>query len=237
MNAGSLIFLASFFALATSWFGFVLMPQLQIGRQQPVELADSGQAYPPMRPGMARQGEQVYRANGCFYCHSQQVRPADFGTDTQRGWGGRQGSIVQSVAEDYLYDRPAMLGTQRIGPDLANIGVRQTNATELLKHIYNPRISMPNSVMPPYRYLFETRKLKLGEKPSDEALNVAGVAAGYELLPKDEAKQLVAYLLSLHSQGILFETPPPPPPPTNSAAAKAATNAPVAKPATNAPAK
>jgi cytochrome c oxidase cbb3-type subunit 2 len=236
MNAGPLIFLASFFALATSWFGFVLMPQLQIGRQQPVELADSGQAYPPMRPGMARQGEQVYRANGCFYCHSQQVRPAGFGTDTVRGWGGRPGT-VQSVAADYLYDHPAMLGTQRIGPDLANIGLRQTNEMELLKHIYNPRISMPNSVMPPYRYLFESHPLKIGEKPSDEALNVPGVAAGYELLPKEEARQLTAYLLSLHSQGILFETPPPPPPPTNAAAGKAATNAPVAKPATNAPAK
>ena len=118
-----------------------------------------------MRPGMARQGEQVYRANGCFYCHSQQVRPEGFGTDTERGWGGRPGP-VQSVAEDYLYDRPAMLGTQRIGPDLANIGVRQTNEMELLKHIYDPRISMPKSVMPPYRYLFHTRKLKLGEKPS-----------------------------------------------------------------------
>ncbi len=96
---------------------------------------------------------------------------------------------------------------------------------------------MPNSVMPPYRYLFETRKLKLGEKPSEEALNVPGVAAGYELLPKEEARQLAAYLLSLHSQGILFETPPPAPPPTNAAAGKAATNAPVAKPVTNAPAK
>ena len=236
MNAGPLIFLASFFALATSWFGFVLMPQLQLGRQQPVELADSGQAYPSMRPGMARQGEQVYRANGCFYCHSQQVRPEGFGTDTERGWGGRQG-VVQSVAEDYLYDQPAMLGTQRIGPDLANIGARQTNELELLKHIFDPRISMPKSVMPPYRYLFSSHKLKPGEKPSPDALKVPGLEAGYEILPKDEAKQLAAYLLSLHSEGILFETPPPPPPPTNAAAGKVTATAPDTKLATNAPAK
>ncbi len=139
MNAGPLIFLASFFALATSWFSFVLMPQLQIGRQQPVELADTGAAYPPMRPGMARQGEQVYRANGCFYCHSQQVRPQGFGTDTERNWGGRPG-VVQSVAQDYLYDQPTMLGTQRIGPDLANIGLRQTNEMELLRASYHSTI-------------------------------------------------------------------------------------------------
>jgi cytochrome c oxidase cbb3-type subunit 2 len=238
MNAGPLIFLASFFALATSWFGFVLMPQLQIGRQQPVELADTGQAYPPMRPGEARQGEQVYRANGCFYCHSQQLRPEGFGADAEpeRGWRGRPG-VVQSVAEDYLYDRPAMLGTQRIGPDLTNIGLRQTNEMELLKHLYNPRASMPTSVMPPYRYLFDKHELKRWEKPSPDALNVPGVAAGYEILPKPEAKELVAYLLSLHSQGILFETPPPPASPTNAVAGNAATNAPAAKPATNAPAK
>lgn len=237
MNPGPLIFLASFFALATSWFGFVLMPQLQIGRQQPVELADTGQSYPPMRPGMARQGEQVYRANGCYYCHSQQVRPEDYGADVQRGWGGRLG-MVQSVAADYLYDRPAMLGTQRIGPDLANYGLRQTNEMPVLMHLYDPRATMPGSVMPPYRYLFDLVPLKFGEKPSPDALNVPGVPAGYEVLPKEEARQLAAYLLSLHSQGILFETPPPPPPPTNAAAGtKPATNAPAAIPATNAPAK
>ena len=247
MNAGPLIFLASFFALATSWFGFVLMPQLQIGRQQPVENADGGPAYPPMRPGTARQGEQVYRANGCFYCHSQQVRPEGFGDDKERGWGGRPG-LVQSVAADYLYDQPAMLGTQRIGPDLANIGLRQTNELALLKHIYDARQTMEKSVMPPYHYLFEKHKLKYGEKPSADAVNVSGVEAGYEILPKDEARELAAYLLSLHSDGILFETPPPPAPPTNAAATNAvstngvatnatATNGPVATPATNSPAK
>ena len=245
MNPGPLIFLASFFALATSWFGFVLMPQLQIGRQQPVEMADGGASYPPMRPGMARQGEQVYRANGCYYCHSQQVRPEGLGTDVERGWGGRPGA-VQSVAADYLYDRPAMLGTQRIGPDLANVGVRQTNEMELLRHIYDARLVTPKSVMPPYRYLFRKEPLKFGKQPSVDSLtNVSGVEAGYELLPNDEALQLVAYLQSLHSQTILFETPPPPPPPTNAAtatatnapAAKPGTNAPAAKPVTNAPAK
>jgi cytochrome c oxidase cbb3-type subunit II len=233
MNAGPLIFLASFFALATSWFGFVLMPQLQIGRQQPVESADGGPAYPPMRPGLARQGEQIYKANGCFYCHSQQVRPRGFGADTERNWGARSG-VIQSVAEDYLYDRPAMLGSQRIGPDLANIGLRQTNEMELLKHLFDPRASMPKSVMPPYRYLFESHKLKPGEKPSADAVSAT---AENEIVPKDEARALVAYLLSLHSDAILFDTPPRPAPPTNAVAPATATNAPAAKPATNAPAK
>ena len=46
MNRGPLVFLGTFFALATSWLGFVLMPQLQIGRQSQVESKDNGQMYP-----------------------------------------------------------------------------------------------------------------------------------------------------------------------------------------------
>lgn len=223
MNLGPLLFLATFFTMSVSWFGFVLVPQLQIGRQ-PQVMSDSGQMYPPMRPGMARQGEQVYRANGCFYCHTEQVRPEGYGSDVMRGWGGRPGK-VQSVAQDYLYDQPAMLGSQRIGPDLANIGRRETNAMVLLAHIYNPQATMPGSVMPPYKFLFETRKLRPDEEPSADALLLTkNVPAGEEIVPTDDARALAAYLLSLHSDGILFETPPPPKPATNAPAAS--TNAP-----------
>jgi len=91
MNAGPLLFLMTFFFMATSWLSFVLVPQLQIGRQQQVEVKETGQPYPVMRSGLARQGEQVYRANGCFYCHTEQVRSKGFGADVERGWGaGRE---------------------------------------------------------------------------------------------------------------------------------------------------
>ena len=231
MNPGPLIFLASFFAMSVSWLGFVLVPQLQIGRQPQVQAMD-GSSYPPMRPGMARQGEQVYRANGCFYCHTEQVRPRSWGSDVERGWGGRPGE-VQSVDEDYLYDQPAMLGSQRIGPDLANIGIRQTNATQLLLHIYNPQ-SVKGSVMPPYAYLFEHRTLKPGQMPAADALPLGDkIGPNEEVVPTDEARQLAAYLLSLHSDPSIFETPPPPAPPTNGAAASG-TNAVTQTGATNA---
>jgi cytochrome c oxidase cbb3-type subunit II len=233
MNAGPFLFLATFFTLAVSWLGFVLAPQLQLGNQQQVESRTTGDVYPHMRAGMARQGEQVYRANGCNACHTQQVRYKGFGGDYQRGWGGRD-AIVQSVNEDYLYDRPAMLGTQRVGPDLANIGLRQTNETYLLLHLYNPQLTVPKSVMPPFRYLFEKRKLAAGQKPSEYALP-SDTEKGYEIVPKDEARELAAYLLSLHSDELVLETPPLS---TNLLAAKtpvpaAATNT----PPTNAPAK
>src|SRR4029077_15880772 len=74
MNYGPLIFLAAFFALAGSWFGFVLTPQMQVGQLQQTNTVPDNVIYPVARPGLAREGLDVYRANGCAACHSQQVR-------------------------------------------------------------------------------------------------------------------------------------------------------------------
>ena len=93
--------------------------------------------------------------------------------------------------------------------------------------------------MPPYRFLFEKRSLSLGAKPSPEALPL-DAGAGWEIIPTDDARALVAYLLSLHSDAVLFETPPFPRP-TNAPPVVAATNAPAGaqtnSPATNSPPK
>ena len=233
MNYGPLLFLGVFFTLITSWCGMVLVPQLQIGRlQQTNDVVDKSEVYPHARPGQARQGAEVYRANGCAECHTQQVRPKGLGADLERGWGKRR-----SVAYDYLYDQPAMIGSMRIGPDLANFGARETNRAKILLHLYNPQISAPGSMMPPYKFLFAQRALKPGEKSSADALPLAGAfapAPGREIVARSEANELVEYLLSLHSDVYLFEVPPPYVP-TNAAPVDAAsTNAPAAA-ATNAP--
>src|SRR5437763_1523302 len=73
MNYGPLIFLAAFFALTCSWFGLILKPQMQIGHFQQTNAVGTGSTYPLDRSGLARQGAEVYRKNGCVYCHSQQV--------------------------------------------------------------------------------------------------------------------------------------------------------------------
>jgi cytochrome c oxidase cbb3-type subunit 2 len=140
MNRGPLIFLGVFFALASSWYGMVLKPQLQVGSLQQTNTVATAEIYPAARPGLARQGAEGYRANGCVYCHSQQVRP--FGADLER-WGKRR-----TVAADYLFDYPVLLGSQRIGPDLANIGVRPRSEEWHLLHLYDPRSVVPNSTMP-----------------------------------------------------------------------------------------
>ena len=87
MNQGPLLFLGIFAALVSSWWGLVLSPQLQIGRQNLGTNTLNDALYPSARPGLARQGADVYRAHGCAACHSQQVRAKGFGADLDRGWG------------------------------------------------------------------------------------------------------------------------------------------------------
>lgn len=73
MKSGATVFLAAFLALSASWAGFVLTPQLQLGRAPQEKTLGAEVLYPLARPGLAEQGAQVYRSLGCVYCHSQQV--------------------------------------------------------------------------------------------------------------------------------------------------------------------
>lgn len=73
MKSSATIFLAAFLALAGSWGGFVLAPQIQLGRAVQVKETGSENLYPLARSGLAMRGAEVYRANGCVYCHSQQI--------------------------------------------------------------------------------------------------------------------------------------------------------------------
>src|SRR5262245_24228331 len=101
----------------------VVSPVIQLGNQQPATVEGTASPYPTPRAGQGQQGREVYRANGCNYCHTQQVRAVAeikggklaryAGSDLHRGWGVRP-----SVAEDFLLDNPVMLGGQRIGQDL-----------------------------------------------------------------------------------------------------------------------
>jgi cytochrome c oxidase cbb3-type subunit 2 len=125
------------------------------------------------------------------------------GVDISRGWGLRQ-----SVAADFLYDYPVQLGSLRAGPDLANIGVRAPDLNWQLVHLYAPQAVVKNSAMPPFRFLFEVRKI-VGA-PSPDALRFPKdfpPPAGCEVVPTPEAKQLAAYLLSLRADAPLYEAP------------------------------
>ena len=74
MKNGFLIFLASLVVLSSSWCGLVLAPVLQLGGEKRITVLNSSDLYPLGRPGLANQGLQVYRANGCAACHTEQVQ-------------------------------------------------------------------------------------------------------------------------------------------------------------------
>ena len=101
-----------------------------------------------------------------------------------RGWGRRR-----SVAQDYLFAEPPMLGSVRIGPDLANVGARRSRDV-LMRILLNPRIIRKNSKMPQHRFLFE----EAGEEEQGQHIIHDGDKA-YK--PTGDAEALVDYLLSL----------------------------------------
>ena len=90
MNKLPLIFAGVLLTFASSWLGFVVYPYLTLGHMQPVPDEDTGGYFPPSSPGLAVAGQRVYAANGCLYCHSQQVRPAPRSTDIEKGLGPRR---------------------------------------------------------------------------------------------------------------------------------------------------
>jgi cytochrome c oxidase cbb3-type subunit 2 len=168
-------------SIATS--ALVVMPYLLVRDAKPS---------PGLKPYTSAQlrGRDQYIGNGCVYCHSQQPRPKEFAPDGQRGWGR------PTVAGDYAYDAPHLLGTMRTGPDLMNIGVRQPSEQWHLGHLFQPRAHVPGSIMPGFPYLFETKKQA---DPGDTKVNLPpGYAPpGQLVVARQEALDLVAYLKSL----------------------------------------
>ena len=179
-------FLFFFGVLATvllGWAALVGVPDFMVSEIQPPE---GLQRYTEEQ----RYGRSVYIREGCMYCHSQQVRPEGFGVDQKRFWGR------PSVPADYVFDKPHLLGTMRTGPDLMNIGVRQSSEDWHLAHLYNPRIVVPGSIMPPFPWLFEE---KLSAGPNDKVITLPDSLApkGKVVVAGRDANALTVYLLSL----------------------------------------
>jgi cbb3-type cytochrome oxidase cytochrome c subunit len=119
MKGVTALFLGIFGTFAFSWAGLTLIPNWQIGHLDPQADEEQTDIYPMPKSGMAERGRKIYAANGCVYCHSQQVRADYAASDIDRKWGTRR-----SAPRDYLFERPVMLGKMRLGPDLSNIGKR-----------------------------------------------------------------------------------------------------------------
>ena len=74
MKNGAVVFFAAFIALGGSWTGFVLGSALQLGHEKQTTILNGSDPYPVQRPGAATLGLQVYRANGCAACHTEQIQ-------------------------------------------------------------------------------------------------------------------------------------------------------------------
>ena len=139
----------------------------------------------PLTP-LQDEGRAVFASNGCGYCHTQQVRP--IAEDKVFGRASAPG--------DFAYQTPELLGSARIGPDLTNVGNSKPSDVWQYIHLYDPRAVVPESIMPNFKFLFSVvDQLPAGETavpvPAQFAPDHGAV------IPTQQAKALVAYLLSL----------------------------------------
>lgn len=156
----------------------------------------------------AQKGKALYVAHGCVACHTQQVRNVEM----DKVFGQRP-SLAADYADihrmDFWRNTATLMGTERTGPDLSDIGTRQPSQDWNLVHLYNPRIVVKESVMPAYPFLF-TLKDKAEEGDVTIKLPEAFAApAGKQVVATEEAMQLIAYLQSLKQTPLAEETPAP----------------------------
>lgn len=143
---------------------------------------------------LERAGLAVYVAEGCAYCHTQQVRPLE--QDRDFGRPSHPGDYARLQRLDFWRQTPGLLGTERTGPDLSDIGSRQPSATWHHIHLYQPRAVVQGSVMPAFPWLY-----RVEGRPDSAAVTVGvpdphGPPEGTVVAGRD-ARALVAYMMAL----------------------------------------
>jgi cbb3-type cytochrome c oxidase subunit I len=109
---------------------------------------------------LEQKGRQVYIREGCWYCHSQYIRPV---TGEDLRWG------PVSQAGEYVYDQPQLLSTRRIGPDLHRVGRKYGDDWQTAHH-WNPRDVVPDSIMPRFPWLYKNASGKDAPKLNEDGL-------------------------------------------------------------------
>ncbi len=116
-----------------------IVPLFTIG--ETIEKVEGVRPYSPLE----LVGRNVYIREGCYLCHSQQIRP--FRDEVER-YGH------YSLAAESMYDHPFQWGSKRTGPDLARVGGKYSNDWHVA-HLIDPRQVVPESIMPPYPHLMK----------------------------------------------------------------------------------
>ena len=153
-------------------------------------------------------GKSIYIENGCVACHTQQVRNIDM----DKVWGDRpsiSADYAGNTRTDIWRSTATLMGTERTGPDLTNVGKRQPSMAWNLVHLYQPRAVVEQSIMPAYPWLFQE---KLNPDSTDVIVNVppkymAGVKG--KIVATEDALNLVAYLQSLKQTPLPTGQPDP----------------------------
>lgn len=143
---------------------------------------------------LERIGREVYIREGCWYCHSQYVRPV---TGEDLRWG------PVSEAGEYAYDLPHLFSTRRIGPDLTRVGLKYGDDWHYAHH-WDPRLVVPDSIMPSFRWLF-TRVTVPVKKEGDALTLVATPQLGQWFSMKGD-RQIRLYP---SADGLTFVEPTP----------------------------
>ena len=137
-----------------------------------IEEVDGVRPYSPLELA----GRNIYVREGCYVCHSQQIRAL---RDEVERYGH------YSLAAESMYDHPFQWGSKRSGPDLARVGGKYSDEWHR-QHMIAPRSLVPESVMPPYAFLQE-RALDYSQAEAWLKANRAvGVPYSDEMIEKAE---------------------------------------------------
>ena len=188
--------LYTFLTLAVAWLAFVVGAKNQYGDLSPTsESLENGSIikdadlYPQSMPGIAQLGAKEYLSLGCVTCHTQQVRSEESGFDVERGWGKRP-----SVPRDYILQDEVLLGHNRVGPDLANVGLREYSGEWLHKHLFMPQTVVEGSICQPSPFLY-----KISKSPTESSIKTETIdKSELYIIPSLRANRIVSYLQSLH---------------------------------------
>lgn len=198
---------------------FSTMSNLELVSYEGVDEDGGEGVYIPKRDGRIEEGSKIYGQEGCYYCHTQLIRPTYAGSDIWRkDWAGLAKTLDnpdtrrETNAFDYQDEKVAHVGISRVGPDLSNFGRRisanlapgSITAEEwVFNHLYNPRENKgyrqddqqlhAKSVCPSKPGLFKTVD---ASQARSGGLRVAA-PEGKAIVPTDRARALASYLLSL----------------------------------------
>ncbi|MCH9626892.1 MAG: hypothetical protein S4CHLAM2_05230 [Chlamydiales bacterium] len=104
------------------------------------------------RQTLINMGEDIYRIEGCWYCHTDQTRTLVQDTVLN---GSAQYPAPPSSANEYIFQRVTFPGTRRIGPDLSRVGIKRPHRDWHMSHFISPTSESKGSIMPSFGHFFD----------------------------------------------------------------------------------